>query len=386
MKKQISFNSVAEKLFDFILSNDTFQKTEVVKDALPFIEQSKLSPEKVALLQKALEEYKIDQNLDKFKTTVASCNIPRFSGEETHGKFDSFNFEFNGISYFFKRDTLCDIVIKVKPDETKIDSKYLSEVSKDMDSNKSILKEMAQVIPFYNIADTTYDCSVSSYMTVIFCCSGGVSKLATATERFFELTQQFETIYTPEEMEFINYKRYTNTKKADQYASKMFDRWIDFLKAGNYTATNRFVFNDLDNEAFIEENDKFILMSQKSQNTLFAYIKEKSTQRIKVFNYAEKMEFCDYGQKTFEQSKNYLELFKKLNNHYSYENYYFDFESNLYPRFFEYYLNHFETINNLVYDSAYGFNVRSHYINTLEEDFELLNSDFIFEQFEEENE
>lgn len=270
------------------------------------------------------------------------------------------------------------IHIKVKPNEKSIDKKYLNNVSKNVEEAKAIVKEMAKVIPFYDIADTQYEWSSSSYMTVIFSASSYSPELTVFTDRFVSLVEGFKDIFTEEEISFLKKSEFLNTHKAEKNLNPMFNLWVKYLKKGKYTSENHYEFNDCDNEAFVDENEKYILMSQKSQNTLFAYIKEKETGRIKVFNYASKGSFTEYDEKTFKEAKNYLDLFKKINNHYSYEHYSFDLESDLYPRFFDYYMSNFETKNNLVYDSDYGFNLKSHYVKTLEEDFELFNSSRMF--------
>lgn len=379
MSYKITLKSIAEKLFEHIFSNDAYQKTKLVKNALPFIEMRRRNFENGPAMSKAIENFLIHKDMNKFKEETANCETFVINENDTHRKFDSFNFTLNKVNYYFERDASFNIHIKVKPKENSIDKKYLDNVSENIEDAKNVLKEMAQVIPFYDIADTQYEWSSSSYMTVIFSASSYSPALTVFTDRFISLVDNFKEVFTEEEISFLNKTEYHNTEKAQRNLNPMFNRWVKFLKKGKYTSENPYEFNDMDNEAFVEENEKYILMSQQSQNTLFAYIKEKETGRIKVFNYASKGEFTEHDEKTFKEAKNYLALFKKINNHYSCEHYNFDLESHLYPRFFEYYFNNFETKNNLVYDSNYGFNLKSHYIKTLEEDFDLFNSSSMFD-------
>lgn len=378
MTQEITLESISEKLFDNIFNNEKIKKTKLVKDALPIIEEKKKNSEKSEAISKAMDDFFIHRDMDRLKAEIANNQFFFDEEKDIHKKFDSFDFRLNKRVYSFKRDVYLNISIKIKPDDKVIDKKYSSKVSENIDEAKNIILEMAQKIPFYDIADTKYDSSSSSYMTTIFSSSSYSPQLTVVTDRFIELVEHFKELFTQEELYVVKKYQYRNTQKAIKNLNKMFERWIKFLKKGKYTSEKPYEFNDLDNEAFVEENDTFILMSQKSQNTLFAYIKEKETGRIKVFNYAMKKEFNHHEEKKFKETDNYLALFKSINNHYSYESYSFDLESKLYPRFLEYYMNNFETTNNMVYDSKYGFNLKSHYIKTLEEDFELFNCNNMF--------
>lgn len=182
MDNKITLESIGEKLFEHIFNDDKYKKTKLVKNALPFIEMRKKNFENGPAMSKAIENFLIHKDMQKFEEEIADCETFVIDEKQTYRKFDSFNFKFDKSIYFFERDANFNLHIKIKPNEKSIDKKYLDNVSDNIEEVKGVLKEMAQVIPFHDIADTQYEWSSSSYMTVIFSASTYSPELTVFTD------------------------------------------------------------------------------------------------------------------------------------------------------------------------------------------------------------
>lgn len=370
----MKIQGIGIKLFEFILNSNDYDKYNLI------LGRSK-AKEIITITDKPLHDFGIHGDYKRF--CLETDEARKASKDYPLNDFDEFNVIINNEEYSFYLNAKDNIYIKKTPSlkVSDLDIKYQAKPSGTPEEIKQTIIDMAQFIKFSEIADTTYTTSSDTYLTSILS-TDLKDGIAHYNENFIKLCSFFNQIINESEINFLKEKHFVKTYISDNHLNCMFERWIKFLKRKKHTRKKEFEFNDLDNYAFFEENEKCIAMSQKNQNTLFVYIKDKETNRIKVFRYADQIEKnIDYIINEIMKSDNYLHGFKEFNSSYSFENYCWDIKSPLYPRFFEHYFENYETEGEyLIFDSDKGFNLNQHYIFSLNEDFKLLNDNMFFKK------
>lgn len=370
----MKIQSIGIKLFEFILNSNDYEKHNLI------LGRSK-AREIITITDKPLHDFGIHGDYKRF--CLETDEARKASKDYPLNDFDEFNVIINNEEYSFYLNAKDNIYIKKTPSlkVSDLNIKYQAKPSGTPEVIKQTIIDMAQFINFSEIADTTYTTSSDTYLTSILS-TDLKDGLAHYNDNFIKLCSFFNQIINESEIDFLKEKHFVKTYISDNHLNDMFDRWSKFLKRKKHTIKKEFEFNDLDNYAFFEENEKCIALSQKSQNTLFVYVKDKETNRIKVFRYADKIEKnTDYIIDEIMKSDNYLHGFKEFNSSYSFENYCWDLESPLYPRFFEHYVQNYETeVEYLLFDSEKGFNLNQHHIFSLNEDFKLLNDNIFFKK------
>lgn len=205
--------------------------------------------------------------------------------------------------------------------------------------------------------------------------------VAYASKDFFELCDHFPEAFTAEQLAFIETNRvesFQAYEKAQQSLEAMFKEWKKLLKKKKATPAKHFAFNDMDNFAFLDETETHLLMSQRSQNTLYAYVFEKATGRYKVWTAAHEVnaEPDDfYYSEMVDDCENYLEMVQYyIGRDYGPKSYPVMIAHDGYIKSAQYYLNNFNSDDGLVYDSLRGCNLHSPDCGNLLGDFDLLLS------------
>lgn len=256
-------------------------------------------------------------------------------------------------------------------DTFKLDLTKISEVC---ELNQFVTPRVDRLDPFYNniIASRTFQ-SVSIYLS----------------DEALNVIGKLKSLFTPEEQVFID--SIITTKFAihsEHFESEMlqfFIKWIPKLKDGKYTEDNKMEFNDLDNHAYCVNNEKFLMIVQESQNTIFAYVFNKANSQIKVWSCASisKSDYnCEYEMSKYE---NYFDLMKYMGDPYSYYCFPVEMKGSSYPKSANYYMDHFDDeSDSLVFDSLKGFRVNTYLSDCMATDVPLLLS--VLEDLDEDEE
>jgi hypothetical protein len=197
---------------------------------------------------------------------------------------------------------------------------------------------------------------------------------------FLDLCEQFPEAFTSNQLneiaqfrqcEFDNF----HATAYNRDLNRMFKNWFPFLVAKNATVDKPFVFNDSDNYAYFEENDIYQLMVQKSQNTIYVYIREKSTKRIKVWNSCAVFPSSECDLDSYSKEKyTYLDAVTNVMKPYSYDIYYANLDHlDSYLKTPSYYFNNFNIEFGIIYDTARGYKINSAHAQNAMSDFTLLN-------------
>lgn len=197
---------------------------------------------------------------------------------------------------------------------------------------------------------------------------------------FLDLCEQFPEAFPVSQLEEIrDFRKHEfnnlHVKEYNKDLNAMFKNWSDFLVAVSATVDTPYVFNDLDNNAYLDENNSYKMMVQKSQNTVYVYILEKSTNRIKVWNSCKVYPACEFDFDYYVNAKkSYFEAVSDIMNPYSYDVYYANLDHlDSYIKTPSYYLNHFDIDFGLIYDTDRGYRINSAHAQNLMSDFTLLN-------------
>lgn len=205
--------------------------------------------------------------------------------------------------------------------------------------------------------------------------------VAYAAKELFELCDHFPEAFTDAQLGFIKANKEESFQpydKSQQSLELMFKEWKKLLKKKKATPANPFAFNDMDNYAFLDETETHLLMSQRSQNTLYAYVFEKETGRYKVWTAAHEVNADStdfYYSEMVEDCSNYLEMVQYyIGRDYGPKSYPVMVAHDGYVKSAKYHLNNFNDDNGLVYDSVRGCNLHSPDCGNLLGDFDLLLS------------
>lgn len=204
--------------------------------------------------------------------------------------------------------------------------------------------------------------------------------VAFVSKDLLALCDKFKDVFSDEQFAFIDQHRESSFQPVDESQKaleKMFSVWRKFLTRKKSTIKKPFSFNDCDNHAYLQSTDTHLLMSQRSQNTLYAYVLEKSTGRYKVWTAARVIEASlddFYYSEMIEDCANYLEMVQYyIGRDYGSTDYPVMLTHKGYVQSAEYHLTHFDDDNGLVYDSERGCNIQSDDAGNLLSDFDLLN-------------
>jgi hypothetical protein len=203
--------------------------------------------------------------------------------------------------------------------------------------------------------------------------------VAYISKDFIELCNHFPEAFTAEQLEFIERNKVESFQMVDgsqKDLETMFNGWKKLLKKKKATSVKQFAFNDMDNYAFLTETETHLLMSQRSQNTLYAYVFEKSTGRYKVWTAAHEVKASPddfYYSEMIDSCVNYLEMVQYyIGRDYGPKSYPVMIEHYGYVKSSQYHLDNFNDDDGLVYDSLRGFNLHSDHSGNLRGDFSLL--------------
>jgi len=286
-------------------------------------------------------------------------------------------FQIDGYTYIFSRhpnNTNLTVTQYKKVDLKNLHSDYQERVSLDPAAfEKMFLRITADVPRDAFVNNKKKKGSVESIIlaadTTEFCSSA-----------FLDLCEQFPEAFSENQLDEIKSFRHVDfcdrsLKGHNKYLNTMFKNWTAFLLKNSATVTQPFVFNDSDNSAYLEETDDYMMMVQKSQNTVYAYIMEKSTSRIKVWNSCAIYPAAECDLDYYSENKNtYFEAVASVLQPYSYDVYYANLDHLAsYIKTPAYYLNNFESAFEIIYDTQQGYDVHSLHSQNLMSDFVLLN-------------
>lgn len=275
----------------------------------------------------------------------------------------------------YKTDPIFEVQDILKKNVSKdLDTfkKDLTEISEICDLKQFVKPEFDRLDPFYNniIASRTFQ-SVSIYMS----------------DEALSVIFNLKSLFTPEEQVTIESLMKTkfaiHTEYFDADILQFFIKWIPKLRDGSYTEDNKLEFNDLDNHAYCVNNEKYLMIVQESQNTIFAYVFNKNNSQIKVWNCS----LISSGNMEYEMNhyETYLDLMKEIGNPYSYYNFPIEMKGTSYPKSANYYMEHFDDESGfLVFDSLKGFRVNTYLSDSMATDVPLLIS--VIDNLDEENE
>lgn len=321
-----------------------------------------------------IEEYR--KMTDAEQTTIFSKIEEQTKGKNREGKLE---FTLEGERYELRHNTQENRIFlshyKTEP-VFEVQDILKNKVSKDLDTFKQDIAKISEICnlkqfvkpevdrldPFYNniIASRTFQ-SVSIYMS----------------DETLNVLIKLKSLFTPEEQvaidSIVSTKFAIHTKRFDDKLIEFFIKWIPKLKDGRHTENNQLEFNDLDNHAYCVNNDKFLMIVQESQNTIFAYVFNKENSQIKVWNCAQ----ISSGNMDYEMNhyETYLDLMKEMGNPYSYYNFPIEMKGVTYPKSANYYMDHFDDESEyLVFDSLKGFRVNTYLSDCMATDVPLLLS------------
>jgi hypothetical protein len=330
-------------------------------------------------------KFDLGYTMDEFRTMTHEDQIAIISKieEQTKGKNREGKIEFtlDDERYELRHNTQDNSIFlshyKTQP-VFEVQDILNDKVSKDLDTFKNDLTTISEVCElnqfvtprvdrldtFYNniIASRTFQ-SVSIYLS----------------EEALNIIGKLKSLFTPEEQAFIDSIMTTkfaiHTEHFESEMMQFFINWIPKLKDGKYTEDNKMEFNDLDNHAYCVNNEKFLMIVQESQNTIFAYVFNKANSQIKVWSCASisKSDYnCEYEMSKYET---YFDLMKSLADPYSYYCFPVEMKGSSYPKSANYYMDHFDDeSDSLVFDSLKGFRVNTYLSDCMATDVPLLLS------------
>lgn len=296
---------------------------------------------------------------------------------------NSLIFNIDGFRYHVKQ-SVNDYTVYSKykaPDFSSLPEKFKEPIIYDVDLIHERFIELTSLYPqqsfiTFNNKDRYSSNEFNEY---------GIARLSTyysvayVSKDLLELCDKFPEAFSEEQLAFIDENKKGSFQKIERSQKTLEDAfkvWKSLLRKKKATADKQFAFNDSDNYAYLEETDTHLMMSQRSQNTLYAYVFEKATGRYKVWKAARdvKADHDDfYYSEMVEDCTDYLEMAQYyIGRSYGPTTYPVMVEHDGYDKSAQYYLHHFEDDNGLVYDSARGFNLQSDDSGNLMSDFDLL--------------
>lgn len=296
---------------------------------------------------------------------------------------NSLIFNIDGVRYQVKQEVdQYTVYSKYQvPDFSNLPEKFNEPVVNDLDVIHSRFIELTGLYPKLSFTTFNNKDRYSSNEFQDYCIARLSSNypVSYVSKDLLELCSKFPEAFTAEQLSYIEANKLSSFQasgRSQEALENMFKVWKSLLLKKKATFEKQFAFNDLDNYAYLEETKTHLLMSQRSQNTLYAYVLEKATGVYKVwsasrvidaplddFYYSEMVDDCD----------NYLEMVKYyMRSAYGPTSYPVAIEHNGYEKPAQYYLHNFNDDNDLVYDSTRGFNLQSDHSGNLRSDFDLL--------------
>ncbi len=327
-----------------------------------------------------MAEFK-QMSMDVFQSIINKGIMPR-----EKEKSDSIALiDFEGFKYkFYKYADSQEISIIKYPDinVSILDSKFYEFVEDDHLKFESYLKEIMSLIPRQHFYKNDYSyAELHKYGIANNYVHRGV--FLYTSDDHLNLCKKFYNCFNKDEKLTVDWllknKFVLNDVVSNRHIPElksMFDNWYNFLIQNKATISKPYCFNDLDNKAYIKSNEKYKLMVQSSQNTIYAYVKENETGRIRVWNSAliSNSSIKSILPYHISEKHTYLEAAVSILNPYSYECYPFSLdELDGYNKTPEYYLDNFNSDLNIIFDSFLGYNNRSLHPSNICEDFEILN-------------
>lgn len=253
-----------------------------------------------------------------------------------------------------------------------------NKVSKDLDTFKNDLTKISEVCELNQFLTPRHD-RLDAFYNNIIASRTFRSVSIYLSEEALNIIGKLKSLFTPEEQAFIDSiittKFAIHTEHFESEMIQFFIKWIPKLKDGKYTEDNKMEFNDLDNHAYCVNNEKFLMIVQESQNTIFAYVFNKANSQIKVWSCAwiSKSDYnCEYEMSKYET---YFDLMKYIGDPYSYYCFPVEMKGSSYPKSANYYMDHFDDEgDSMVFDSLKGFRVNTYLSDCMATDVPLLLS------------
>lgn len=329
----------------------------------------------------------MDLIVKKDKTDEENELILRYSQQtlRTLNKEDDFViFHLDDVRYQVKRLPESYTVYSryQEPDFSTMPEKFKQPIANDIDVIHERFIELTSLYPAISFVKFNNKDRYSSNEFKQYC----IARISThypvayVSKDLLTLCDKFKEAFSAEQLAFIEEHRENSFEPLDgaqKSLEKMFSAWKKLLTRKKATAAKPFSFNDCDNHAYLQETETHLLMSQRSQNTLYAYVLEKSTGRYKVWTASRVVEapIDDfYYSEMIEDCVNYLEMVKYyIGRDYGTTDYPVMLTHKGYVQSAEYHLTHFDDDNGLVYDSKRGCNLQSDDAGNLLSDFDLLN-------------
>jgi len=293
---------------------------------------------------------------------------------------DSLIFEQKGFLYHYKKSRFGNLRFSKyeKPDFSNVPDKFLQPVSNDRTIVCNMLAELATLYPKKSFQKMKPDTEFSSTGFGIFSVSTR-SNNTYFSKDMLELCNAFPEAFSKQELAFlddIKNDSMNGDTTASDVALHVFTLWENMLRNGRHDKNNIYSFNDADNFAYYAETSTHVMIEQESQNTIYAYVKEKVTDHIQIWQTAKIVDtVSELFAEKLEESSSYIELMQLLNHDHGYLSYPCKLSGVGYPQSSAYFLENLpEDSEFLVFDSKRGFNVNSAYCSSLLEDFDILST------------
>lgn len=350
-----------------------YKNVKVKKNTFPILSSDSHKLEDINFCTKILKK-----NKELFQKLIGEVAVVMQNGGEAVFIIDKVKY------VFLQRPKTVEILI-YKYDTTdfsKIDDKYNQLITND----KKIFKKNYMELVSQFSRKKFYEHKKSSYFEYAFLIAGS-SVNPFISEEFLALCNQFHDALSKSNIDEINNYNLNSylepySKEYNKELFSMFGNWYKFLEKKKSTIKKEFSFNDSDNFAYIDSNENYELMMQRSQGTVYAYVREKATGRIKVWNstYILKSKDSNDFDYFISNKDTYLSAIISTMQPYSYDRYYYNLDHlDSYLKSPEYYLNNFNDENNIIYDSEKGYSIKSQHSFNAMSDFALLDS--VLEQY-----
>lgn len=303
--------SIVDALTDYLFSDKLDQSVVEQKEVLPKEEKIEMTRELMnAIINKTATP---EQEELMIKMTLQTLR----KQEEV---VDFVIFNLDGFRYHVKRmPNSYTVYSKYKaPDFSALPAKFKEPVVYDLDVIHSRFTELTGLYPQQSFITFTNKDRYSSneFREYIIARLSSHYPLAYVSQDLLELCDKFPEAFSEEQLTFIEDNKKSSFQKvtsSQETLEKTFNVWKNLLRKKKATPEKEFAFNDSDNFAYLQDTDDHLLMSQRSQNTLYAYVFEKSTGRYKVWKAArhvnaEPDDF--YYSEMVEDCTNYLEMVK----------------------------------------------------------------------------
>lgn len=366
--------SIVDALTDYLFSDKLDQSIVEQKEVLPKEDKIEMTRELMnAIINKTATPEQED--------IMMKMTLQTLRKQEDVVDFVIFNLD--GFRYHVKRmPNSYTVYSKYKaPDFSALPAKFKEPVVHDVDVIHARFLELTGLYPQQSFITFTNKDRYSSneFREYIIARLSSHYPLAYVSQDLLTLCDKFPEAFSEEQLTFIEDNKKSSFQKvtsSQETLEKTFNVWKNLLRKKKATPEKEFAFNDSDNFAYLEETDTHLLMSQRSQNTLYAYVFEKATGRYKVWKAAREINASlddFYYSEMVEDCANYLEMAKYyIGRDYGPVTYPVMVEHDGYVKSAQHYLHHFEDDNGLVYDSARGFNLQSDDSGNLMSDFDLL--------------